>query len=166
MPSTLNSRSNRSINKSYSHSKGKEFASKAVLKIEKELEALNSLSQKQPGDKKLGSIITEKNSLLAIANYNLGSQHEFLEEFPDAIGRYLIATKLAQSNKGSALAEEFASSLKQAKARYAGYKMRSTARTFSNLDKEQVEEAWNEQLQIQKNRSASNSRPFSAKVFH
>jgi hypothetical protein len=51
--------------------------------------------QQKSGDKKLSSIISEKTSLLAIANYNLGSQHEFLEEFPDAIGRYLIATKLA-----------------------------------------------------------------------
>ena len=100
-------------------------------------------------------------SLLAIANYNLGSQHEFLEEYPDAIGRYEIATKLAKLNKGSPLADEFAMSLKQAKARYAGFKMRSTTRTFTNLDKEKVEEALSESAQI-KLRSQSSARPFSA----
>ena len=71
-----------------------------------------------------------------------------MEEYPDAIGRYEIATKLARLNKGSPLADEFAMSLKQVKARYAGFKMRSTTRTFTNLDKEKVEEALNEPVQI------------------
>lgn len=49
-------------------------------------------------------------SLLAIANYNLGSQHEFLEEFPDAIGRYELALRLVMNSKDAEtpLAMEFA----------------------------------------------------------
>jgi hypothetical protein len=58
-------------------------------------------------------IYNEKMSLLAIANYNLGSQHEFLEEFTDAIARYELALSLVSlSDDASPLASEFHQSLK------------------------------------------------------
>lgn len=82
-------------------------------------------------------VYNEKMSLLAIANYNLGSQHEFLDEFPDAIQRYQMALTLASSgpNKESPLIEEFAMSLKQVKFRYTGFKMKKSDRTFTNLSR-------------------------------
>jgi hypothetical protein len=45
------------------------------------------------------SLYNEKISLLAIANYNLGSQYEFLSEFPESIGRYELALKLIADNQ-------------------------------------------------------------------
>lgn len=39
------------------------------------------------------TVYNEKLQLLAIANYNLGSQHEFLDEFVDSLGRYEIALR-------------------------------------------------------------------------
>ena len=67
----------------FSHIKGKEFASKAVEKIEKEIEVLkNELTELPPEIRsEFLPVYNEKMSLLAIANYNLASQHEFLEEY-------------------------------------------------------------------------------------
>lgn len=59
-------------------------------------------------------MFNEKISLLAIANYNLGCQHEFLNEFNDAIGRYELAIKLMNDNQNfnNPLIDEFKKSLK------------------------------------------------------
>jgi hypothetical protein len=44
-------------------------------------------------------IYNEKMSLLAIANYNLASQHEFLEEFQAAIIHYELAIQLISNGQ-------------------------------------------------------------------
>jgi hypothetical protein len=43
-------------------------------------------------------VYNEKMSLLAIANYNLASQHEFLDEYQDAIIRYDLALAVITSS--------------------------------------------------------------------
>ena len=55
----------------------------AVEKIEGELETLKSelLVLDETARDEFVPVYNEKMSLLAIANYNLGSQYEFLEEF-------------------------------------------------------------------------------------
>ena len=88
-------------------------------------------------------------SLLAIANYNLGSQLEFLEEFPDAIARYELALSLVSlSDDASPLASEFLASLKQARSRYAAFKMKRPDRTFTNLKAAQQEDQFEEACEI------------------
>ncbi len=79
----------------------------------------------------------EKIQLLAIANYNLGSQHEFLDEFVEALSRYEVALKFVTHPYEivNHLAEEFKKSLKQARIRYQGSLMKGPDRTFSNLSK-------------------------------
>jgi hypothetical protein len=59
-------------------------------------------------------VYNEKMSLLAIANYNLASQYEFLDEYTDAIMRYELALSLVQNgqDKESPLLKEFTQSLK------------------------------------------------------
>jgi NAD-dependent SIR2 family protein deacetylase len=76
--------------------KGKDFALRAVQKIEKDLEDLKSDIEIFSSEQRTEfiTIYNEKMSLLAIANYNLGSQHEFLDEYQDAIGRYELALSL------------------------------------------------------------------------
>jgi len=58
-----------------SHQKGKEYALKAVSKIEKELEILKGELELLPeaSRQEFVPVYNEKMSLLAIANYNLGS---------------------------------------------------------------------------------------------
>lgn len=79
-----------------SHIKGKDYALKAVFKIEKELEILKSELLLLPEHSRLEfvPVYNEKMSLLAIANYNLASQYEFLDEYPEAIMRYELALSL------------------------------------------------------------------------
>lgn len=118
-------------------------------------------------------------SLLAIANYNLGSQHEFLEEFSEAIARYELALSLVSlSDDTSPLAAEFQQSLKQARTRYAAFKMKRPDRTFTNLTKPKVStDEFDEVCEIYgfesgaavnstkgagKKRRGSSSRPYSA----
>ena len=66
-------------------------------------------------------------SLLAIANYNLASQHEFLDEYTDAIIRYELALTVitsssqAKQDRDNPLIREFTQSLKQVKIRAAAY---------------------------------------------
>ena len=62
-------------------------------------------------------VYNEKMSLLAIANYNLASQHEFLEEFADSIIRYELALAVMGSTQSAKerdnpLMREFLQSLK------------------------------------------------------
>lgn len=63
---------------------------KAVSKIEKELDTLKTELEMLPDHarQEFVPIYNEKMSLLAIANYNLGSQYEFLEDFQPAIMHY------------------------------------------------------------------------------
>lgn len=60
------------------------------------------------------TVYNEKLQLLAIANYNLGSQHEFLDEFVDSLGRYEIALRFVSHpyEQVTHLAEEFKKSIK------------------------------------------------------
>jgi hypothetical protein len=83
-------------------------------------------------------------SLLAIANYNLASQHEFLDEYSDSILRYELALAVLSStqnskSKDNPLIREFYQSLKQVKIRAAAYQMKRPDRTFTNLSKVKVE---------------------------
>ena len=100
----------------FSHHMGKTYAQKAVDKIEKEIDTLKAeLKTLSPETKQeFLPLYHEKISLLAIANYNLGSQHEFLGELTDSMGRYELALTLVQGTKekDSALAQEFKQSLK------------------------------------------------------
>ena len=58
-----------------SHIKGKEYANKAVDKIEKEIEVLKAELNELPPEIRTEflPVYNEKMSLLAIANYNLAS---------------------------------------------------------------------------------------------
>lgn len=128
------------------------------------------------------AIYNEKMSLLAIANYNLGSQYEFLEEFPDSIARYELAlTIVSLSDDASPLAAEFQQSLKQVRSRYAAFKMKRPDRTFTNLSKAKPTDDYEDTCEIYgfsndknapvggamnkgKKRRGSSSRPYSAHV--
>ena len=79
-------------------------------------------------------IYNEKMSLLAIANYNLASQYEFLDDFEPAIIHYELALSLV-SKDSSPLMKEFQQSLKQVKIRAAAFEMKRPDRTFTNLNK-------------------------------
>jgi hypothetical protein len=76
-------------------------------------------------------------SLLAIANYNLASQYEFLDDFEPAIIHYELALSLVSngSKDCSPLMKEFQQSLKQVKIRAAAFEMKRPDKTFSNLNK-------------------------------
>jgi hypothetical protein len=82
-------------------------------------------------------IYNEKMSLLAIANYNLASQYEFLDNFEPAIIYYELALSLVSngSKDSSPLMKEFQQSLKQVKIRAAAYEMKRPDKTFTNLNK-------------------------------
>ena len=63
-------------------------------------------------------LYNEKVQLLAIANFNLGSQHEFLQEFKEAYDRYELGLSLIVSlPEKSSLELEFRNSLKQVKTK-------------------------------------------------
>ena len=77
-------------------------------------------------------------SLLAIANYNLASQYEFLDDFEPAIIHYELALSLVSNgskDSTSPLMKEFQQSLKQVRIRAAAHEMKRPDRTFSNLNK-------------------------------
>jgi hypothetical protein len=108
--------------------KGKEYAAKAVDKIEREIETLKTEITELPPEirSEFLPVYNEKMSLLAIANYNLASQHEFLDEYPDSIIRYELALAVLTStqnskSKDNPLVREFYQSLKQVKIRAAAY---------------------------------------------
>ena len=77
MRSTLKWRSNFQnwLSFFFSHVKGKEYAAKAVEKIEKEIEILKAEITELPPEirSEFLPVYNEKMSLLAIANYNLAS---------------------------------------------------------------------------------------------
>ena len=132
----------------YSHIKGKEYAGKAVEKIEKEIEVLKAELTELPPEirSEFLPVYNEKMSLLAIANYNLASQHEFLEEYSDSIIRYELALAVMASTQSAKerdnpLMREFIQSLKQVKIRAAAYQMKRPDRTFTNLSKLKVEQS-------------------------
>ena len=57
--------------------------------------------------------------MLAIANYNLASQLEFLSEFKEAVVRYELGLSLLLSMPDrSALEPDFINSIKQVKAKH------------------------------------------------
>ncbi|CDW72972.1 UNKNOWN [Stylonychia lemnae] len=120
------------------HQTAKEYAFIAVGKIELELENLRmqqNLADQQE-QMRYQNIYNEKISLLAIANYNLGCQNEFLNEYQDAIIRYEIALSLIQNLPNTAsLENDFRLSIKSIKARFQAYKMKGPNRTFTNLNK-------------------------------
>ncbi len=72
----------------------------AVLKLQKEIQTLKDEMNEDIEEKRaeFAQVYNEKVSLLAIANYNLGSQHEFLNEFQDAINHYEHAVQLIYDN--------------------------------------------------------------------
>eukprot|EP00347_Sterkiella_histriomuscorum_P001070 403373445 len=125
------------------HHKSKEYALQAVVKVEQEFEqmknAIISMSQEQRME--YSQAYNEKLQLLAIANYNLGSQHEFLKEYQLAIQRYELAINLLQNlSSSSPLEQDFKNSLKQVKSRFQAFKMKAPDRTFTNLSKVRLSE--------------------------
>lgn len=62
---------------------------------------------------------------------------EFLNEFPNCINHYKQALKYVEKHldKSNPLFEQFQNSIKDAKNRYNAILMKSSSRTFSNLNK-------------------------------
>lgn len=94
----------------------------------------------------------EKQSLLAIAHYNLGCQQEYLKEFVKSMESYRKAVLLertkakGQNNQTSPILEEFVKSYKDMKRRLAATSVKRSLRsydrnkqTFSGLNKQQVD---------------------------
>lgn len=82
--------------------KAKMYVHSSIYKLTQELDYLkNKIEDLESRDANVSDELLdntrEKQSLLAIAHYNLGSQQEFLKEFHKALESYLMAHKLEKS---------------------------------------------------------------------
>ena len=110
------------------HMKAKMYAHSSIYKLKQDIEYLErQLASQSIVDKDHNETIREqlreKQSLLAIAHYNLGCQQEYLKEFQKSMESYRRAfmiekAKTDESGKLSQLANEFLKSYKDMKRRF------------------------------------------------
>lgn len=110
------------------HQKAKMFAHSAIHKLRQQIEALRESIADCPRTSKealqeMYDEAKERQSLLAIAHYNLGCQQEHLKEYEKSMDSYLKAVNIEKVNQGSQpspLLAEFVKSYKDMKSKVSG----------------------------------------------